>query len=85
MPKNIIGNREEHLDNMKLTDIINEGVYDPGIFKAIFLAGGPGSGKSFAGNELLGIPKGGFSGINMSFAPSGVKLINSDPEFEYFL
>ena len=64
---------------------MNEGVYDPGIFKAIFLAGGPGSGKSFVGHELLGIPKGGFSGINMSFAPSGVKLINSDPEFEYFL
>ena len=64
---------------------MNEGVYDPGIFKAIFLAGGPGSGKSFVGHELLGIPKGGFSGINMSFAPSGVKLVNSDPEFEYFL
>ena len=70
---------------MKLTDILNEGVYDPGIFKAIFLAGGPGSGKSFAGSDLLGIPKGGFSGIDMSFAPSGIKLVNSDPEFEYFL
>ena len=43
---------------MKLKDIINEGVYDPGIFKAIFLAGGPGSGKSFVANELVGIPKG---------------------------
>ena len=70
---------------MKLTDILNEGVYDPGIFKAIFLAGGPGSGKSFVGSDLLGIPKGGFSGIDMSFAPSGIKLVNSDPEFEYFL
>ena len=72
---------------MKLIDIIqlNEGVYDPGIFKAIFLAGGPGSGKSFVANELLGIPKGGFSKMDMSFAPSGVKLVNSDPEFEYFL
>ena len=57
---------------------LKEGVNDPGIFKAIFLAGGPGSGKSFVGSELLGIPKGGFSGVNMSFAPSGVKLINSD-------
>ena len=85
MHKNIIGNQAEHSDNMKLIDIINEGVYDPGIFKAIFLAGGPGSGKSFVGSELLGIPKGGFSGINMSFAPSGVKLVNSDPEFEFFL
>ena len=27
-------------------DILNEGARDPGIFKAIFLAGGPGSGKS---------------------------------------
>ena len=70
---------------MKLKDIINEGVYDPGIFKAIFLAGGPGSGKSFVANELVGIPKGGFSKMDMSFAPSGVKLVNSDPEFEYFL
>jgi len=24
---------------------LQEGVYDPGIFKAYFLAGGPGSGK----------------------------------------
>ena len=74
---------------MKLIDIINnrltEGVYDPGIFKAIFLAGGPGSGKSFVAGELLGIPKGGFSKMDMSFAPSGVKLVNSDPAFEYFL
>ena len=60
-------------------------MYDPGIFKAIFLAGGPGSGKSFVANELLGIPKGGFSKMDMSFAPSGVKLVNSDPEFENFL
>jgi hypothetical protein len=70
---------------MKLNDIIIEGVYDPGIFKAIFLAGGPGSGKSFVAGELVGIPKGGFSKMDMSFAPSGVKLVNSDPEFEYFL
>ena len=64
---------------------MNEGVYDPGIFKAIFLAGGPGSGKSFVGSELVGMPKGGFRNIDMSFAPSGIKLVNSDPEFEYFL
>ena len=72
---------------MKLIDIhiLNEGVYDTGIFKAIFLAGGPGSGKSFVGSELVGMPKGGVSNVDMSFAPSGVKLVNSDPEFEYFL
>lgn len=60
-------------------DIINEGVNDPGIFKAIFLAGGPGSGKSFVGSEIVGVP------TNMSFSPSGLKVVNSDPEFEYFL
>ena len=27
--------------------LIKEGLYDPGIFKAFFLAGGPGSGKTF--------------------------------------
>jgi hypothetical protein len=73
---------------MKLKEalkIIDEGVNDPGIFKAIFLAGGPGSGKSFVGSEVVGIPKGGFTGMDMSFAPSGLKLVNSDPEFEYFL
>ena len=85
MHKSIIARVVGHLAKMKLIDIINEGVYDPGIFKAVFLAGGPGSGKSFVGHELIGIPKGGFSGINMSFAPSGVKLVNSDPEFEFFL
>ena len=70
---------------LRLMDLLTEGVYDKGIFKAVFLAGGPGSGKSFVANELLGIPKGGFSKMDMSFAPSGVKLVNSDPEFEYFL
>jgi predicted kinase len=85
MHRNIIAIVGALSNNMKLFDIINEGVYDPGIFKAIFLAGGPGSGKSFVGSDLVGIPKGGFSGMDMSFAPSGVKLVNSDPEFEYFL
>ena len=68
---------------MKLIEVINkqlgEGVNDPGIFKAIFLAGGPGSGKSFVGSELVGFPS------NMSFSPAGLKVVNSDPEFEYFL
>jgi len=32
---------------------ITEGVYDPGIFKAFFLAGGPGSGKTFVHNLRL--------------------------------
>ena len=34
---------------------LEEGVHDPGIFKVVFTAGGPGSGKSFiAGRAGLG-------------------------------
>ena len=33
---------------------LNEGVYDPGIFKAFFLAGGPGSGKSYVQKKTTG-------------------------------
>ena len=47
---------------------LHEGLYDPGIFKAFFLAGGPGSGKSFV--------------TSSAFAGSGLKLVNSDMAFE---
>lgn len=33
---------------------IDEGVYDPNIFKAVFMAGSPGSGKSTIANKLFG-------------------------------
>ena len=46
---------------------IIEGVYDPNIFKAFFLAGGPGSGKSWVSERAL-------SGM-------GLKVINSDNMF----
>jgi dephospho-CoA kinase len=48
-------------------EYITEGVYDPNIFKAFFLAGGPGSGKSWVSSKTL-------SGI-------GLKVINSDDVF----
>jgi len=32
---------------------LDEGVYDPHIFKAVFMAGGPGSGKSTVSQNLL--------------------------------
>ena len=47
---------------------LSEGLYDPGIFKAFFLAGGPGSGKSFV--------------TSTAFAGSGLKVVNSDIAFE---
>ena len=52
----------------KLNQILSEGVYDPGIFKAFFLAGGPGSGKTFV--------------TQSAFAGTGLKIVNSDTLFE---
>ena len=42
---------------IKLKDLLTEGVYDPGVLSAVFLAGGPGSGKSFVAMGLFGIPE----------------------------
>jgi len=42
---------------IKLKDLLHEGVYDKGILKAVFLAGGPGSGKGYISKGLFGIPK----------------------------
>jgi predicted kinase len=64
---------------IKLQDLLFEGVFDKGIFKAVFLAGGPGSGKSYVVSQLFGIPK----KVNVSV--TGLKSVNSDTEFEYFL
>jgi len=60
-----------------LEQLMIEGVDDPGIFKCVFMAGGPGSGKSYVSNEIFGIGKG-----LVSAAASGLKVINSDAAFE---
>ena len=44
-------------------DLLTEGVYDKGIFKAVFMAGGPGSGKTYINSQLFGIP---YGDINVS-------------------
>ena len=54
-------------DDIRFQDL-QEGLYDPNIFKAFFLAGGPGSGKSFVTNN--------------AFGGTGLKTINSDTAFE---
>ena len=56
---------------MKTFMDIREGVYDPNIFKAFFIAGGPGSGKSFVVKRTTG-------GL-------GMKIVDSDPAFEKML
>lgn len=48
---------------------LEEGVNDPAIFKAVFLAGGPGSGKSF----IVG---------KTALTTLGMKVVNSDDAFE---
>lgn len=53
-------------------DYVQEGVNDPSIFKAVFLAGGPGSGKSFIVGQT-------------ALTALGYKVINSDIPFEVAL
>ena len=64
-----------------LEQVIVEGVDDPGILKCIFMAGGPGSGKSFTAMEIFGIDK----KLKSSFASTGLKSVNSDSAFETLL
>ena len=53
---------------MKTFQQLQEGVYDPNIFNAIFLAGGPGSGKSYV--------------VKRSSGGLGLKILNSDDIYE---
>ena len=56
---------------IEFKEFLAEGVYDRNIFKAFFLAGGPGSGKSWVSAKTL--------------SGAGMKLINSDIAFESLL
>ena len=62
-------------------DLITEGVDDPGILKCIFLAGGPGSGKSFTAKEIFGVGKSDIASVSAG----GLKVISSDMAFEQAL
>ena len=66
-----------------------EGVYDPGIFKAFYLAGGAGSGKSYSAEKATGSAAGKFEwGEKKSkikpgkTGPYGLKVVNSDEQLE---
>ena len=50
---------------------LQEGLQDPNIFKAFFLAGGPGSGKSYVVRKTTG--------------GMGMRVVNSDDAFELLL
>ena len=60
-------NFNDFLDN---EDIITEGIHDKHIFRAFYLAGGPGSGKSWVAAKTL--------------EGSGLKVVNSDIGFENY-
>lgn len=64
---------------LKLMKLLTEGIYDKGIFKAVFLAGGPGSGKSYVAKQLFGIPD------KFNISSTGMKMINQDKELKYLL
>ena len=56
---------------MKTFQDLQEGLNDPNIFKAFFLAGGPGSGKSFV--------------VRATTGGTGLQIVNSDDAFERYL
>ena len=56
---------------MKTYHELQEGLQDPNIFKAFFLAGGPGSGKSYVVRSTTG--------------GTGLRVVNSDDVFEKYL
>ncbi len=56
---------------MKTFQELREGLNDPNIFKAFFLAGGPGSGKSYVVKKTTG--------------GTGLQIVNSDDAFERYL
>ena len=56
---------------MKTYNALLEGLQDPNIFKAFFLAGGPGSGKSYVAGKTTG--------------GTGLVTVNSDDAFEIML
>lgn len=57
---------------MKITQVIDEGINDPSIYKVIFVAGGPGSGKSRVVK-------------NSAFTALGFKIVNNDVAFERYM
>ena len=56
---------------MKTFQDLQEGLQDPNIFKAFFLAGGPGSGKSYV--------------VRATTGGTGLRIVNSDDLFEKYL
>lgn len=67
----VLNQRMSECAEVLAANMLAEGINDPYLFKAIFTAGGPGSGKSFVANHAT-------KGI-------GMKMVNSDTAFETLL
>jgi len=63
--------KEEFNINEAFAEILTEGVHDKAIFKAVFLAGGPGSGKDYV--------------LDNTLAGHGLTEINSDKALEFLM
>jgi hypothetical protein len=61
---------KESVDEL-FEEILEEGVHDKGIFKAVFLAGGPGSGKDYV--------------LDNTLSGHGMTEINSDKALEFLM
>jgi hypothetical protein len=75
---------KEELNSIQLSltqQLIIEGVDDPGIFKCVFMAGGPGSGKTYVAQEIFGIDK----TFLATLSSTGLKVVSSDNAFERLL
>jgi nicotinic acid mononucleotide adenylyltransferase len=59
------------VDALFENELLEEGVHDKGIFKAVFLAGGPGSGKDYV--------------LDNTLAGHGLTEINSDKALEFLM
>ena len=57
--------------NSKFESLLNEGVHDQSIFKVVFLAGGPGSGKDYV--------------LDNTLSGHGLTEINSDKALEFLM
>ena len=57
--------------NLDFEELLTEGVHDKGIFKAVFLFGGPGSGKDYV--------------LSRTLDGHGLVEINSDKAFEFLM
>jgi dephospho-CoA kinase len=61
---------KESIDD-EFEELLNEGVHDKAIFKVVFLAGGPGSGKDYV--------------LDNTLAGHGLTELNSDKALEYLM